>query len=240
MFQDDIRYPWTKQGVSGFRYNLTMGKNRGQLKTLVTYSLCLAMAAPGLVRRQRAAAGIYVRKRRHRARMGGQIPRHTGSGRPPRLHGAPRRPAASRGVALRQGQRGMDRRQGEGVGARRADRNLRRPLPYPEGTRARNDRAGARRSQDRRACRTRRRHLRAAQRAIARLQRLLHRRRCHRAPGLRELRHPGRLRRVRPPRHLRKGRDRDRPLRRQLARHQAQSGRRARRSRMPDLFRPAR
>ena len=36
----------TVSGCRAFRYNLTMGKNRGQLKTLVTYSLCLAMAAP--------------------------------------------------------------------------------------------------------------------------------------------------------------------------------------------------
>ena len=58
--------------------------------------------------------------------------------------------------------------------------------------------------------------------------------------GLRELRHPGRLRRTGPAGHLGEGRHRDRALRRKLARHQAQGGRRARRGRLPDLFRPAR
>ena len=72
------------------------------------------------------------------------------------------------------------------------------------------------------------------------LQRLLHRWRRHRAAGLRQLRHPGGLRGTRSPRHLREGRHRDRALRRILARHQAQGGGRARRRRLPHLFRPAR
>ena len=78
------------------------------------------------------------------------------------------------------------------------------------------------------------------ERAAADLQRLLHRRRRHRAAGLRELRHPGGLRGARAPGHLGEGRHRDRALRRKLARHQAQGRRRARRGRLPDLFRPAR
>ncbi len=50
---------------------------------------------------------------------------------------------------------------------------------------------------------------------------------------------PGRLRRTRAPRYFRKGRNRDHPLWRFLARHQAQGRRRARRDRLPDLFRSA-
>ena len=77
-------------------------------------------------------------------------------------------------------------------------------------------------------------------RAAAHLQRLLDRRRRHRAAGLRELRRPGRLREARAPGRLRQRRDRDRALRRVLARHQAQGRRRARRRRLPHLFRSAR
>ena len=89
------------------------------------------------------------------------------------------------------------------------------------------------------AHRRRRPHLRAARRAASHLQRLLHRWRRHRAAGVRELRHPRGLRNARPPGHLGEGRDRDRALRRLVARHQAEGGRRARRGGLPDLFRPA-
>ena len=70
------------------------------------------------------------------------------------------------------------------------------------------------RGEARRARRRRRSHLRPAERATAGLQRLLHRWRRHRAAGLRQLRHPGGLRGARPPGHLREGRHRDRALRR--------------------------
>ena len=77
-------------------------------------------------------------------------------------------------------------------------------------------------------------------RAAAHLQRLLDRWRRDRAAGLREFRHSGGLREARSPGHFGEGRDRDRQVRRILARHQAQGGGRARRGRLPDLFRPAR
>ena len=77
-------------------------------------------------------------------------------------------------------------------------------------------------------------------RAAADLQRVLDRRRRHRAARVRELRRPRRLRRARAPRHLREGRDRHRALRRLVARHQAQGRGRARRGRLPHLLRSAR
>ena len=80
----------------------------------------------------------------------------------------------------------------------------------------------------------------SAIRAAAHLQRLFHRWRRHRAARLRQLRHPGRLRAARSPGHFRQGQDRHRPLLPFLARHQAESRRRARRRRLPHLFRPAR
>ena len=66
------------------------------------------------------------------------------------------------------------------------------------------------------------------------------RRRRHRRAGLRQLRRARRLRGAGAPRHRREGQDRHRPLRRLLARHQAQGGRRARRHRLHHLLRPAR
>ncbi len=82
--------------------------------------------------------------------------------------------------------------------------------------------------------------LRPDGRAAPRLQRLLDRRRRHGRAGLRQLRRPRRLRRAGAARHRRQGQDRHRPLRRLLARHQAQGGRRARRHRLHHLLRPAR
>ena len=60
------------------------------------------------------------------------------------------------------------------------------------------------------------------------------------AAGLRQLRPARGLRGARAPRHLREGRDRDRALRRVVARHQAQGRGRARRGRLPHLLRSAR
>ena len=82
--------------------------------------------------------------------------------------------------------------------------------------------------------------LEPARRAASHLQRLLHRRRRHRAAGLRELRRPGRLRTARPAGRFREGRDRHRALRRVVARHQAEGRRRARRGGLHHLFRSAR
>ena len=57
---------------------------------------------------------------------------------------------------------------------------------------------------------------------------------------LRQLRHAGRLRAPETARRRRQGQDRDRALRRRLARHQAEGRVRARRGRLPDLLRSAR
>ncbi len=70
--------------------------------------------------------------RRHRAR------KHS------REHAALERAAASCGLALRQGQRGMDSGADEGVGIRRAHRNVQRVISHAEGTHRRT--AGTRRS----------------------------------------------------------------------------------------------
>ena len=80
----------------------------------------------------------------------------------------------------------------------------------------------------------------AASRAAPDLQLLLGRRRRHRAAGLRELRRARRLRGARAARHLGERRDRDRAVRRLLARHQAEGRRRARRGRLHHLLRSAR
>ena len=68
------------------------------------------------------------------------------------------------------------------------------------------------------------------------LQRLFRRRRRHRRGRLRELRRAGRLRRAGEAGHRRGRQDRDRALRRKLARHQAQGRRRARRGGLPHLL----
>ena len=77
-------------------------------------------------------------------------------------------------------------------------------------------------------------------RRTAAVQRLRRRRRCHRRTGVCEPRHARRLQGTRSPRHQRQGPDRDRALRRRLARAQAQARLRTRRDRLPDLFRSAR
>ena len=76
--------------------------------------------------------------------------------------------------------------------------------------------------------------------ARCRLCRLRRRWRCHRRAGLRQLRHARRLQGARAPGHRREGQDRHRPLRRRLARTEAEAGAGARRGRLPDLFRSAR
>ena len=90
------------------------------------------------------------------------------------------------------------------------------------------------------AARRHRSHIVADRRAVAHLQRLLQRRRRHRSAGVRELRRARRLRATRSPGRVGEGRDRDRALRRRVARHQAQGRRRARRHRLHHLFRSAR
>ena len=77
-------------------------------------------------------------------------------------------------------------------------------------------------------------------RPASQLQRLLGRRRRHRRSRLRELRHPRGLRAAREAGRRRQGQDRHRPLRPQLARHQAEGRLGARRDRLHHLLRSAR
>ena len=72
------------------------------------------------------------------------------------------------------------------------------------------------------------------------VQRLLGGRRRHRGAGLRQLRHARGLRGAREARRGREGKDRDRALRPQLARDQAEGRLRARRGRLHHLFGSAR
>ena len=76
--------------------------------------------------------------------------------------------------------------------------------------------------------------------AAADLQRVLGGRRRHRGARLRELRHPRRLRAARQAGRRREGQDRHRPLRPELARHQAEGRVGARRGRLHHLLRSAR
>ena len=75
-------------------------------------------------------------------------------------------------------------------------------------------------------------------RSAPHVQRVLSRRRRDGGAGVRELRPAGRLPRAGQPGHQRQGKDRDRPLRAVVARHQAEGGGGARRHRLPHLFRP--
>ena len=77
-------------------------------------------------------------------------------------------------------------------------------------------------------------------RAASDLQRVLRRRRRDGAARLRQLRSSRRLRTPRAPRHRREGKDRDCPLRRRLARHQAQGRGREGSRRLHHLLRPQR
>src|SRR6266481_4747728 len=82
-------------------------------------------------------------------------------------------------------------------------------------------------------------HLQSASRAASHLQRLLHRRRRDRSSGLRQLRHPRRLRAARSLGRICQGKDCHRALLSFLARYQAQSRGRARGRRLPDILRSA-
>jgi hypothetical protein len=172
--------------------------------------------------------------------MGSQVSRDSRSGPDARIHGAPLGTSAPRGLGLRQEQRRVAAGQAARVGPRCTDRELRRALSYTEGAPARDGRAAPLRGPDRRADRAGRSHFRAARRAASHLQRLFDRWRRGRPAGVRQPRRAGRLRNARAAGRLGERGDRDRALRRKLARHQAEGGRRTRRHRVPDLLRSAR
>ena len=157
-----------------------------------------------------------------------------------RVHAAHVRAAAPPRVAVRQGQRRVDRRPAEAVGVAGRDRGVPRADADAENAPARDDRAHQVRRLAGRTARRRRSDLEPAGRTAPVLQRVFGRRRRHRAPGVRQLRPPAGLRGARPAGRLGERRDRHRPLRRVVARHQAEGRRRARRHRVPHLLRSER
>ncbi len=185
-------------------------------------------------------ARIHLRQRRTRIRAGSAIRRPAQGRQPEGVAREARGPAASCRVAVRQGERRIHGRPVQVVGLRDRDRTVRRPLPDADRPRAGTRRAAEGRGEDRRADPQGRQHFRSDRRAAAGLQRLFGGWRRHRGTRLRELRRAARLRRARRTRHRRQRQDRDRALRRLVARHQAEGRGRTRRDRMPDLLRPAR
>ena len=169
--------------------------------------------------------------------VGRIIPRAAAAGQSQELHAAAERAAASRRLAVRQGQRRVDPREVQGMGLAGGDRAVRRALPDAERTAARAGRAGEVHREARRTGRRHRSHLGPEGRAAAVVQRVLDRRRRDRAARVRQLRAAGRLRPARSPGRLGPRRHRHRALRAIVARHQAEGRRRTRRGRMPDLLR---
>ena len=216
-------------------------KSMRQLRSTLALLWSLAAAAPPRVSaRSRRSSASPGRRRRPSARSRrASTPRSAG---PTSTTGwSASRPPAPRRLALRQGERRVDRGPVPLLGLRDADRGVRGAVPDPEEPRlvemvaptpfraalAEPALAGGR-------------DLGPDGRAAADLQRLLDRRRRHRRARLRQLRRARRLRGARAARHRRQGQDRDRALRRLVARHQAEGRGRARRDRLPHLLRPAR
>ena len=174
------------------------------------------------------------------AGLGDQIQGDSLARQPSVLPQGPVGPASAPWLAVREAERRVAGQGLSKLGPRRQNRTVRGALPHPEGAGGRTGGPDPLRRQAAGAGGARGRLVGPADRTAADLQRLLDRRRRDRPAGLRQLRHPVRLRRTRPPRDFRQGRDRDRQVRRFLARHQAEGGRRARRYRLPDLLRSRR
>ena len=121
-----------------------------------------------------------------------------------------------------------------------AHRNLRGAVSDPDQRKPRACRHDAVQGDADRSADPGRRNLLAHQERAAGLCRLPGRRRRHRAAGLRQLRHAGRLQDARAPWRFGAGQDRDRALRRRLARLEAEARAGARRGRLHHLFRSAR
>ena len=194
----------------------------------------------GIQRRSGSARRLLAQFQPGRARLGSEVSRDPRSRQFERVHASHERAPSPRRLALRQRQCRMDSRPLQGMGTRRPHRNLRRSLPHAQGPRARNGRAHQVHREARRARSGRRSNLKSKVGAATHLQRLLDRRRRHCSSGLRELRAARRLRKARSPGHLGKGRNRDREVLPVLARCEAQGRGRARRDRMPHLFRTKR
>ena len=180
------------------------------------------LQAPDRCRTGRAAgtgpahARLLGRGRAHRARLGSEVPRDSRAGPLARLHAAPRGASASCRLALRQGQRRwmLGTFKQWGLDAHIETFQVLFPTPKQRVVEL------VRRRSSRPSWRSRavpgRSHVDPRRpSSFPALQRLLDRRRCDRAAGLRELRHARRTTssstRLR---HLGQGRYRDRPLRR--------------------------
>ena len=175
-----------------------------------------------------------------RAELGRTLPPNPRRRRDRPLHGAAQRASSSRGGALHEGHRRVDARPISRMGLGGAHRNLRRAVPDAERTTARDDRADKIQGNARRTGGCRGSNLGPEGRAASDVQHLLHRRRCDRTAGLRELRPPRRLRRAGRARHLGPRRHRHCAVRRVFSRDEAKDRRRAWRHRLPDLLRSQR
>ena len=123
----------TQAGRPVHRYNRFHHEDMGN-----RFSVPGSTGAAGVVSRSGDVGRIRGGFQQNRARLGDQVPRHSRPGQPARLHAAAHRAAASRRLALRQGQRRVDPRQVQGVGPRRQDRNVRRALSHAQGARCSN------------------------------------------------------------------------------------------------------
>src|SRR5271163_3346303 len=134
----------------------------------------------------------------------------------------------------------MDPGANEGVGLRRAYRDIQRFISYAEGTPHRAAGTYAVPREDARARAVDRSHKQSNGGTAADLQRVFGGWRRDRAAGLCELRHSRGLRAARSPGNFSEGCDRHRALRFRLARHETKSGRGAWRDRLHHLFGSAR
>ena len=189
-----------------------------------------------------ADVGLHPGVRRRRARAGGAIRRPAVRPRDPRAAAPPCGRAERSGLPARQGERRVDPAAAQVLGLGRPHRDVPGPLPDPHKRGARAARAGqgALPGQADRAADPRRRLLGPDRLGVAGLCRLPGRRRRHGRARLRQLRHARRLQGARAHGRGCEGQDRHRPLRRGLARPQAQARPGARGDRLHHLFRSGR
>jgi hypothetical protein len=192
-----------------------------------------AQTAPGLTGFDAAAASAEIE-------LEGRVRQGNPARKPEALARALRSAAASRRIAIRQGQRRLHRGAVHVVGIRHAHRAVRRPVPDAAHAHPRAHRADALHGTAGRAGALRGPDVESGRRAVADLQRVLGERRRDRPARLRQLRRARRLRRTGEARRQRQGRGGHRAVRRIVARDQAEGRRRARRAWLPHLLRPSR
>ena len=193
-------------------------------------------------RRRPTSPRLLRRLLAHRTPVGRKNARHPQHRQSPRLHAAPHRASAQRRHAPRQGIRRMDRSPNlKSSASTRTSKHSTCSIPRRKNASS-NSSMAARNSppSSQEPALSAGSNFQSTNRTAPHLQRLLHRRRRHRAARLRQLRHPRRLRAARAHGRLRQRHYRHRALWPLLARHQAQSRRRTRRRRLPHLFRSAR